>query len=81
MTGFDGYTLSERIVFTLNPDEFPPSPGGWTYKCINIYKRLLSTSFAEEADRFASNQIFFALHPTDFWIDEVSVRQGEIKGT
>ena len=79
---FDGYRPSERITLTLFPDEFPPSPNSWTRRCINMYEYFtIFSAFATEGIQFASNQIFFAVHPDDFWIDEVSTQQGENQST
>lgn len=75
---FDGYRPSERITLTLFPDEFPPSPNSWTRRCINMYEYFRFFSpFADQGIQFESNQIFFAVHDADFWIDEVTIQQGE----
>lgn len=73
-----GYRPSERITLTLFPDEYPPSPNGWTRKCIDMFQHFtIFSSFGNQGFQFASNQIFFPVHTYDFWIDEVSIQQGE----
>ena len=76
----DGSRPSERITLTLDvlfPDDFPPSPNNWTRQCINMYRHFKYFSpFAYQAVQFESNQIFFAVHDADFWIDEVTIQQG-----
>ena len=74
----DGYRPSERIVYALFPDAFPPSPGAWTRRCINLYEYFIFFSpYAGQAILFESNQVFFPVHDADFWIDEVTIQQGE----
>ena len=78
VTMIDGYRPSERITLTLHPDEYPPSPNGWTRRCINMFEYFtVYSSFKDEGIEFATNQIFFPVHNADFWIDEVTVQQGE----
>ena len=74
----DGYRPSERITLTLYPDEYLPSPIGWTRRCINMLEYFtLYSSFRDEGIEFATNQIFFPVHDADFWIDEVTIQQAE----
>lgn len=74
----DGYRPSERITLSFHPDIYPPSPSGWTRKCIDMFHYFTkSSSFKDVGEKFETNQIFFAVHEADFWIDEVTVQQGE----
>ena len=76
VTETDGRRTNPYIFLTLPSEEFAPSPESWTRRCINMFEYFtVSSSFADTGILFETNLIFFS--GTNFWIDEVSVQQGE----
>ena len=74
VTEMDGRRTNRNIFLTLPSDEFAPSPESWTRRCINMFEYFTVSS--PTGILFETNRIFFA-SGTDFWIDEVSIQQGE----
>ena len=77
VTDMDGSRRNRNIFMTLPSDEFAPSPDSWTRRCINMFEYFtVSSPFANTGILFETNRIFFERN-ADFWIDEVSIQQGE----
>lgn len=68
----------QHVFINLPSEEYPPSPNGWTRKCINMFEYFTVFSpFADDGIEFATRWLFFTNVAGDYWIDEVSVQQGE----